>query len=70
MWKHFWRNSELTRVFYSYCIVIVLGGVLYFLLWQENKRRSRLGDISEEERDKAAFLDLTDKQNRYFHYVF
>ena len=52
----------------SYCIVIILAGVLYFLLRQENRRRDRMR-LSEEERDQMAFMDLTDKENPHFRYV-
>ncbi|KAJ9632481.1 hypothetical protein H2203_000886 [Taxawa tesnikishii (nom. ined.)] len=51
-----------------YCITIVSSAVLYFVLWRENRRRAAL-ELDEEERDKLAFRDLTDKQNPYFRYV-
>jgi hypothetical protein len=41
---------------------------LYYVLWRENKRRETL-PLNEEERDKLAFMDLTDKENPYFRYV-
>jgi hypothetical protein len=41
---------------------------LYWVLWRENKKRAAL-PVDEEERDKLAFLDLTDKENVYFRYV-
>ena len=53
---------------FSYCIVIVLAIVLYFVLYMENKRRESLR-VDEEERDRLAFMDLTDSQNPYFRYV-
>lgn len=41
---------------------------LHFVLRVENKRRESLR-VDEEERDRLAFLDLTDKENAYFRYV-
>jgi hypothetical protein len=38
------------------------------VLWNENKRRAAY-PLNEEERDKLAFMDLTDKENPYFRYV-
>lgn len=52
----------------SYCIVIVLATVLYFVLRRENRRRDAL-QLNEEDRDRLAFNDLTDKENPYFRYV-
>ena len=52
----------------SYCILIVLAGVLYVLLRRENSRRASL-QLNEEDRDRLAFMDLTDKENPYFRYV-
>ena len=57
-----------TNVVESYCIVIILAGVLYILLRQENRRRDSMR-LSEEERDQMAFMDLTDKENPHFRYV-
>ena len=51
-----------------YCIVIVLAVVLYVLLRRENKRREGLA-LDEEQREKWAFKDLTDRENPYFRYV-
>ena len=53
---------------FSYCIVIVVAIAMYFLLKRENRRREAL-QLNEDERDKLAFMDLTDKQNPYFRYV-
>lgn len=53
---------------YSYCITIASAVALYVVLWRENKRRDAL-PVDEEERDKFAFMDLTDKENPYFRYV-
>lgn len=41
---------------------------LYYVLYKENKRRESLR-VDEEERDRLAFMDLTDKENPYFRYV-
>lgn len=41
---------------------------LYYVLYMENKRRESLR-VDEEERDRLAFMDLTDKENPYFRYV-
>ena len=38
-------------------------------MWKENKRRDARLDVNQEERDKLAFQDLTDKQNPFFRYV-
>jgi predicted MFS family arabinose efflux permease len=51
-----------------YCITIAAAGALYVVLRRENKRRDAL-EVDEEERDKLAFMDLTDGENRYFRYV-
>jgi cbb3-type cytochrome oxidase subunit 3 len=52
----------------SYCITIISAGALYIVLSRENKKRDA-NPIDEEERDKLAFMDLTDKENPYFRYV-
>jgi hypothetical protein len=51
-----------------YCITITAAVALYVVLWRENKRRDGM-EVDEEERDKLAFMDLTDGENRYFRYV-
>lgn len=51
-----------------YCITIVTAVALYVLLKRENKKREGLS-IDENERDRLAFMDLTDKENKYFKYV-
>lgn len=48
--------------------MIVLAVVLYFVIRRENARRDLL-QLNEEDRDRFAFMDLTDKQNPYFRYV-
>ena len=53
---------------YSYCITIAASAALYYVLWRENKKREGYQG-SEEERDRFAFMDLTDKENPYFRYV-
>lgn len=52
----------------SYCITVAASVALYFVLKRENRKRSGQ-PVDNEERDRLAFLDLTDKENRYFHYV-
>jgi len=52
----------------SYCITILASLTLYYVLWRENKRRAAL-QLDDEEGDKLAFQDLTDKENPYFRYV-
>jgi len=42
--------------------------MLYLVLRAENKRRESLR-VDEEERDRLAFQDLTDRENPYFRYV-
>jgi len=51
-----------------YCITILAAVVLYLVLRRENRKREGL-PIDEDERDRCAFMDLTDKENRYFKYV-
>jgi hypothetical protein len=52
----------------SYCITIAASVALYFVLRRENATRDA-HPVNEEERDKMAFMDLTDKENVYFRYV-
>ncbi|KAL1598597.1 hypothetical protein SLS60_007737 [Paraconiothyrium brasiliense] len=57
-----------TGLIICYCITIAASVALYAVLWRENNRReSHSGN--DEERDRLAFLDLTDKENPYFRYV-
>ncbi|KAK6343772.1 hypothetical protein TWF730_011359 [Orbilia blumenaviensis] len=58
-----------TGVIVCYCIVIFLCGILYAILRLENRRRDKMDGLGEEERDRMAFLDLTDRKNIYFRYV-
>lgn len=51
-----------------YCMTISASLLLYFILAKENKRRSAL-QLNDVDRDKMAFLDLTDKENDYFQYM-
>ncbi|KAF1914510.1 allantoate transport protein [Ampelomyces quisqualis] len=57
-----------TGLIICYCITIAAAGALYVVLWRENTRRQALGG-EEQERDKMAFMDLTDVENKYFRYV-
>ena len=41
---------------------------MYFVLAKENHLRDGM-DLNDDDRDKMAFLDLTDKENPYFRYV-
>ena len=52
----------------SYSITIAAAVTLYVVLLRENQRRDDMA-VDEDERDRVAFLDLTDKENRYFRYV-
>ena len=52
----------------SYSITIAAAVTLYVVLLRENQKRDGMA-VDEEERDRVAFLDLTDKENRYFRYV-
>lgn len=52
----------------SYCITIAAAVALYIVLWRENKKRDAVS-IDVDERDRLAFMDLTDKENPYFRYV-
>jgi hypothetical protein len=61
------RFRALTWII-SYCITIVASGALYVVLKRENKRRDALVG-NEDERDRLAFMDMTDKENVYFRYV-
>jgi MFS family permease len=57
-----------TGLIICYCITIAAAGALYIVLWRENKKRdSREAD--EVEKDRMAFMDLTDGENPYFRYV-
>jgi MFS family permease len=53
---------------YSYCITIAAAVALYIVLARENRKKDAV-PMNEEERDKLAFMDLTDKENPYFRYV-
>jgi hypothetical protein len=57
-----------TGLIIFYCITIAASVALYFVMWRENKRRDRL-DLNEEDADRLAFRDLTDKENLHFRYV-
>ncbi|KAL1306187.1 hypothetical protein AAFC00_004289 [Neodothiora populina] len=57
-----------TGLIIFYCITIAASVALYYVLWRENKRRDTIAG-SEEEADRLAFQDLTDKENPYFRYV-
>ncbi|KAL1801090.1 hypothetical protein ACET3X_001432 [Alternaria dauci] len=57
-----------TGLIICYCITITSAVALYAVLARENKKRDAL-PVDEEERDKIAFMDLTDKENMYFRYV-
>jgi hypothetical protein len=52
----------------SYVITMVCASALYILLYRENRKRDRL-DANEDERNRLAFKDLTDKENKYFRYA-
>lgn len=53
----------------SYCITITSASLLYVLCSRENKRRESLA-LTESERVRLGFEDLTDKENPYFRYVY
>lgn len=53
----------------SYCITITSASLLYVLCSRENKRRESLA-LTESERVRLGFEDLTDKENVYFRYVY
>jgi MFS family permease len=57
-----------TGLIICYCITIVAAGALYVVLWRENKKRDAR-QVDEAERDRLAFMDLTDGENPYFKYV-
>ena len=57
-----------TGLIIFYCIAIVAASLLYFVMWRENKRRDSLA-LREEDADRLAFRDLTDKENLHFRYV-
>lgn len=54
---------------FSYCITILCASVLAVLWFRENRQRAGLG-LNENERDRLAFKDLTDKENLHFRYVY
>lgn len=45
----------------SYCITIAAALALHIVLSRENKKREDY-IVNEEERDRLAFMDLTDKE--------
>ncbi|CAK7212681.1 hypothetical protein SBRCBS47491_001549 [Sporothrix bragantina] len=57
----------------SFCAVILLLVVLYFLYVAENKRRDQeaagTSPITDDERMRTAFHDFTDKENRMMRYA-
>ncbi|OHE94201.1 allantoate permease [Colletotrichum orchidophilum] len=57
-----------TGLIICYCITILSSSALYVVLWRENRRRDSL-HLDENERDRNAFKDLTDKENEHFRYV-
>ncbi|KAH7128427.1 allantoate transport protein [Dendryphion nanum] len=57
-----------TGLIIFYCITIAAAAALYYVLWRENKKRDAFQG-TEEERDRLAFMDLTDGENPYFRYV-
>ncbi|KAK1461056.1 allantoate permease [Colletotrichum melonis] len=57
-----------TGLIICYCITILSSLGLYVILYRENRRRDALG-LDENERDRLAFKDLTDKENEHFRYV-
>jgi MFS family permease len=57
-----------TGLIICYCITIVTALALYVVLWKENKRRDA-NQVNEVERDRVAFMDLTDGENPHFRYV-
>jgi hypothetical protein len=38
-------------------------------MWRENSKRDKRLDLNDEDRDRLAFQDLTDKENPFFRYV-
>lgn len=62
----FFLCGDLTD--HSYCITMTAAVVLYLVLQRENRIRETL-ELDEEQRDKIAFHDLTDKQNPFFRYA-
>lgn len=62
-----------TGLLVCYAICVVAAVTLGWVLRRENRRKEEalaVGGVDEEERDKVAFLDLTDKENPYFRYVY
>ncbi|KAG9522718.1 allantoate transport protein, partial [Aureobasidium melanogenum] len=57
-----------TGLIIFYCITIAASCALYYVMWRENKRRDVL-NLDEEDADRLAFRDLTDKENLHFRYV-
>jgi hypothetical protein len=47
---------------------MICASALYVLLYRENKKRCHV-DANEGEKDRLAFKDLTDKENKYFRYA-
>ncbi|KAI1419222.1 putative MFS transporter [Xylaria sp. FL1777] len=57
-----------TGLIIFYVITILAASALYVVLLRENRRREQLG-LDQQEGDRLAFKDLTDKENPYFRYV-
>ncbi|ORY16356.1 major facilitator superfamily domain-containing protein [Clohesyomyces aquaticus] len=58
-----------TGLIICYCITILASVALWFVLRRENSKREGMA-VDVDERDRLAFLDLTDKENPYFRYVY
>ena len=58
-----------TGLIVCYCVTIGAAGGLWVVLGRENRRRDGMGQEDEGERDRFAFMDLTDGENPYFRYV-
>ena len=64
-----------TGLIICYSICVAAAATLGFILRRENAKRDAAlaaagGVEDEQERDKLAFMDLTDKENPYFRYVY
>ncbi|KAH7329606.1 putative MFS transporter [Stachybotrys elegans] len=51
-----------------YVITIIAAAALYVLLYRENKARDSV-DLDQDEGNRLAFKDLSDKENLHFRYV-
>ncbi|KPI44864.1 putative transporter [Cyphellophora attinorum] len=74
----FWIKTEQVAQHYpmlwkgilgSYSVLVLVAAILYIMLRRENQRRDATG-LDQQEGEKHAFEDLTDKENPWFRYAY